>query len=814
MEPVAPAREALSVPLHEARIAEASVPPVEPPRASVPAHAPASPNPLWAWFTSGNVLTRIGVVALFFGIGFLLKYLAEIVTVSIEVKLFAVAIVGAALVLVGARLARSRPGYGLSLEGAGAGVLYLTTFAAFRLYDVLPATAAFVLLVAIAALTVWMAVREDSQPLAALAVAGGFLAPFLVATTPGEPAMLFGYFLVLNAAILALALVRAWRALNVLGFVFTFVLAVFWGERYYRPEHFATVEPFLAVFFAFYVAIAVLYAKRGALVAKAPVDGILVFGVPMVALALQAAIVHDTRYGVAYSALAMAAVYAALWFALHRRPEPGLVLLSKAFFALAVVLATIAVPFAADPQWTSAWWALESAAVYWIGCRQKQVIARGFALLLQVGAALAFANGDFDAGGRMFLNATFFGSVLVALAAFATAFVAERHRDDITKFERTLMPFLMVWGTLWWYGAGANELGREVPDAIQGNAILGYVVASVVAALALRGPLRWPQLAWVGAGLLPMMALVALYDWDRQRSTLIAYGWAVWPLAWIVHWRMLRAADGLREGAARPERIASFLRFSHAASAIALVAWSAWEASEWVGRLFPIGTVWVACAAALPAIAYLLGVTACRTSGAWPMREYGEAYARTAGTAIAALLGAWFCIVNVISPGSAAPLPYVPLLNPLDLTLVLALTAIFVWAQRTQQVEERTLYAWFGIALFVFVNAIVFRSVHHWLGVPWRTGALFASKPLQAALTLTWTATALPLMLIATRRAIRPLWMTGAALLAVVVVKLFAVDLSSLAGLPRIVAFLGVGALLLVIGYLAPLPPARADEPR
>ncbi|MFO1303734.1 MAG: DUF2339 domain-containing protein [Burkholderiales bacterium] len=818
LEPVASMREALTVPIsatHTAPLAEA---PLEPPRPqwTDPAapQAPAAPNPVWAWFTSGNVLTRIGVVALFFGIGFLLKYLAEIVTVSIEIKLIAVAAVGAALALVGARLARTRPGYGLSLEGAGAGVLYLTTFAAFRLYDVLPATPAFALLVAIAALTVWMAIREDSQPLAALAIAGGFLAPFFVATTPGEPALLFGYFLVLNAAILALALVRAWRALNVLGFVFTFVLAIFWGERYYEPGHFATVEPFLLVFFVFYVAIAILYAKRGALAAKAPVDGILVFGVPMVALGLQAAIVHDTRYGVAYSALAMAGVYAVLWFALHRRAEPGLVLLSKAFAALAVVLATIAIPFAADPQWTSAWWALESAAVYWIGCRQQQVIARGFALLLQAGAALAFAYGDIEAGGAMFLNATFFGSILVALAAFATAFVADRHRDGVTKLERTLLPFLMGWGTLWWIGAGANELGREVADAMQGNAILGYVVASVAAALALRGPLRWPRFAWVGACLLPMMALVALYDWDHQRSTIVAYGWAVWPLAWVLHWRTLRAADGLPEGAAHPARIEAFLRFLHAASAIALVAWTAWEASEWVGRLFPVGTVWVACAAAIPAVAYLLLVTAWRTSSKWPMAEYADAYARTAGTVVAALLGAWFCIVNVISPGSAAPLPYVPLLNPLDLTLVLVLTALFVWAQRTQDLEERTLYAWFGIALFVFVNAIVFRAVHHWLNVPWRPGALFASKPLQAALTLTWTATALPLMLVATRRAIRPLWMTGAVLLAIVVVKLFAVDLSALAGLPRIVAFLGVGALLLVIGYLAPLPPAKAADAR
>ena len=90
-----------------------------------------------------------------------------------------------------------------------------------------------------------------------------------------------------------------------------------------------------------------------------------------------------------------------------------------------------------------------------------------------------------------------------------------------------------------------------------------------------------------------------------------------------------------------------------------------------------------------------------------------------------------------------------------------------------------------------------------------------ASKPLQAALTLTWSATALAVMFTATRRGLRPLWMVGAGLLAVVVGKLFLVDLNALSGLSRVVAFLGVGVLLLAIGYLSPLPPSGdADSQR
>jgi len=54
----------------------------------------------------------------------------------------------------------------------------------------------------------------------------------------------------------------------------------------------------------------------------------------------------------------------------------------------------------------------------------------------------------------------------------------------------------------------------------------------------------------------------------------------------------------------------------------------------------------------------------------------------------------------------------------------------------------------------------------------------------------------------------------GGALLAVVVVKLFFIDLSGQGTIERIVSFLGVGLLLLVIGYLAPVPPATATARR
>ena len=84
----------------------------------------------------------------------------------------------------------------------------------------------------------------------------------------------------------------------------------------------------------------------------------------------------------------------------------------------------------------------------------------------------------------------------------------------------------------------------------------------------------------------------------------------------------------------------------------------------------------------------------------------------------------------------------------------------------------------------------------------------------QAAFSLLWTTTALVVMLIATRRALRAPWFAGAVLLAVVVGKLFLLDLANSATVARIVSFLGVGVLLLVIGYIAPVPPGDAEKQR
>jgi len=141
-----------------------------------------------SWFTTGNVPVKVGVIVSFIGISFLLKYAIdrELVVVSLEVRLLAVAAAGIALLVIGWHLRNKDRVYALSLQGGGVGILFLTTFAALQLWQLLPAGLAFVLLVALTVLTGALAVMQNSRSLAILGVIGGFLAPILASAGQGN----------------------------------------------------------------------------------------------------------------------------------------------------------------------------------------------------------------------------------------------------------------------------------------------------------------------------------------------------------------------------------------------------------------------------------------------------------------------------------------------------------------------------------------------------------------------------------------------------------------------------------------------------
>jgi uncharacterized membrane protein len=184
------------------------------------------------------------------------------------------------------------------------------------------------------------------------------------------------------------------------------------------------------------------------------------------------------------------------------------------------------------------------------------------------------------------------------------------------------------------------------------------------------------------------------------------------------------------------------------------------------------------------------------------------------GSGLALGLAAWSLISNFLLDGNAAPLPYVPLLYPLDLAqaLVLLLLLRHWLTLRAESFFGLRIEAWMPPALlaalkFVWLNGVLLRSLHHWMGVALSFDALAASNVVETCVSIFWSVLALTVMLLASRQGNRPSWLAGAALLIVVIIKLFFVDLSSVGSIERIVSFLGVGLAMLVVGYFSPLPP-------
>lgn len=756
------------------------------------------------FFTGERAIPHVGIVVLFFGVAFLLKYAAERSLLPIELRLFGSAVGAIALLAFGWRLRHRRALYALTLQGGGVGVLYLTVFSALRLYNLIPTTAAFAIMVALCVFSGALAVLQNARALAVLAAAGGFLAPVLVSTGGGNHVLLFSYYALLNVGILGVAWFRAWRELNVLGFLFTFVIGVLWGVQRYRPELFASTEPFLILFFIFYVAVAVLFALRQPPALRGYVDATIVFGVPVVAFALQAALVRNIEYGLAWSAAALGAFYIGLATALWRVHAATLRMLCESFLALGIVFATLALPLALDGRWTSAAWALEGAAMLWVGVRQRRLLARLFGALLIVGAGMFFLNDAHRPSGALaILNSAYLGSVMIALAALFAARLLERRDSGLRTEEHALAGVLFVWGVLWWFGGGLREIDTRVAtQGVRLDCIIGFAALSAAAAEWIGARIDWTRLRGVALGLLPVGLLLALFTVVVKPHVFTLLGAGVWAFLFVTHVAVLQR----RQDLSSPR----YLDFLHG-GAVWLIALLGAHELAWVSRQVAEGEIWSAIAWGLvPALAAVI-VKGIKLPASW--QAHRAAYDTIGAIPVLVAACVWLLLVNLTSRGDPAPLPYIPLLNPLDLVslfIVMTLTQR-VWQERAALSAEMfpVVCGASGVLVFLWLNAALLRTLHYWGGVAFDFGVMMDSVLVQASLSIFWASIALVVMLLAARRVSRTLWMTGAGLLAVVVVKLFLVDLDRTGTLARIVSFIVVGILLLLIGYLAPLPPAR-----
>lgn len=770
------------------------------------------------WFKGGNAIVRVGILVLLIGVVLLLRLATDMFTIPIEVRLGAVAAGGVGLTLLGLRLREKRPSYAITIQGAGLAIVYLTLFAAFRHYEVLPAELTFILLAILAVISAGLALLQNALPLALVAFGGAFLAPLLTSSGSNNVVGLFSYYLMLNAALAWMAHYRTWKVLNALGAALTFGVAGFWGlSSSYDASLRWQLEGLLLAHLALYLFIVVRYSQQLVHVGEqalqagseriSVVDSGLLFGVPLMGFALQAGLLHHLPYALAVSSAALSAIYLALGYYLFYNNRQ-LRLLTEGVLALGIGFMALVMPLAFNASWTSVGWSIQGTALIWLGIRQQRVWSVRSGLLLLAISAISLWWSWID-HQPVSLPLTIYVACLLIAALLLRDPVQDQidrphHNNNRFAVYSTSSFLVLVWAyaaSQEWVAQLVREtLGRQYwfTDAVQLQFSLYSLVFVGITAL-LFSRMTWSALIGLWRLIFALLSINSVLLWlDASYRWLdaehILTGQLVFMLGYALFggfllWKLGRTS--LRY------RIDQALLLTGLAAHGSLLLYLHWTTQ-------PV----------LSFIVLPLLLLALLLKG-WPKTPYFDhvQVQRDLAPGILAVLAGWALWANWQSAGVIFQLPYIPVVNGLDICLI-AILLIGIQLRQYVAAGLQNL-ASVGIAGIAFwtLTGMVIRTLHEWASTPlWPQGA-WNTDVVQTSLTIVWTLFALLLTGFASRLARRALWLAGIALLVMVVVKLIVVDLSNVGTVARIVSFIGAGLIMLLIGYIAPLPPAVADTP-
>jgi uncharacterized membrane protein len=819
--------EAISSPPRPAPAAHA--PPAEPPVSAPPqpapepgrtlppasAAAPTAPPMGFEERFGTQWVVWVGGLALALGGFFLVRYSIEQGLVGPGVRVTLGALLAIALIAVGEWARRSERLSGIAglpsahipsmLTAVGTTIAYADVYAAYGLYGFLGPAAAFLLL-GVVALATLAAALLHGPALAGLGLVGAYVTPLLVASDHPDYWSLYIYLAVVSAAALGLARMRMWRwlAITAIGFA---VLWTFPGIA----DHDVDALPA----HAFHIVVG--FGLAGLLI----VSGLL-YGPPAELGRIDAV-----------SCGALAAFLAACTIVvLASRHDPlalaTLVVLVVATCAIAwrAEAATAAVPAAAAlVAIVFAHWSVNTDILHLIapggpaaGVVPEPAQAQfGWHLVLGFGFALLFAGAGFLAQGRS--ARPLVPMLWSASAVFVPVAVLVALYYRIAGFDRSI-PFASVALLLAVLAAAATEsLHRRAPrPGIAGSgaifatgAVAGLALALTMALdkgwLTIALALMVPGIAWIAeqrplpalrtlAAVVTALVLARIAREPRivgpDVGTVPIFNWLLYgyglPAAafWLAGWRLRRRAD---DAPARIVDLAAilftlllaFLEIRHfmtggdvyrRSSGLAEVALHVW--------------VWLALTIGLERLRQRTGSTV-HNIGALVI----------AALALAGIVLGLGLIENPIVTGEPVGGPFLNLILlgygvPALLAGVLALVSR---GTRPRPYGAAAAAAAVALAL-AYLTLQVTRLFH---GPVLTEGA--SSDVEKYSYSAVWLAFGVVLLAAGIRLRSRPLRFASAAVTILTVLKVFLVDMADLTGIYQALSFIGLGIVLLGIGW-------------
>ncbi len=357
--------------------------PLIPPRPSIASTLKSQPD-LESRIGS-HWLNRIGIAAMLIGVSYFLKFAFENNWIGPAGRISIGLIAGIAVVIWSEEFRRKNyKVFSYSLKAVGIGTLYLSLWAAFHLYSLMPSSIAFAMMLVVTGATSVMALTQDAQILAAFALIGGFTTPILLSTGQNREVALFTYVAILDVATLVLVTFKPWRRLLVMSFAGTLILYLGWYWTFYNRNQLTLTLSYATLFFAiFAIAPLITLQPDGEHPILAAIPAVVAFvNAGVYFLQAYAMIAEVNKVNMAWFALALAAVYIFLSRQVHaRRLAAGTTeILYFLHLAIAIGFITVAIPIRLDAHWITIGWFIEAGVLLWIGNRINSDFLNAFAL--------------------------------------------------------------------------------------------------------------------------------------------------------------------------------------------------------------------------------------------------------------------------------------------------------------------------------------------------------------------------------------------------------------------------------------------------
>lgn len=392
---------------------------------------------------------RIGILAVLIGMAWFLKLAIDNHWIGPAGRVLIGLVAGAALIAWSERFrSKGYPAFSYSLKAVGSGILYLSLWAAFSLFHLIPSSIAFAAMIAVTAFNGFMAWSQNSELLALYAIVGGYSTPLLLATGENHEIALFSYLLLLNLATLALIALRPWSRLLLGSFAGTVFFFASWSFRFYSNTQFGQTVFFLSLFFLLFAFAPHLVrlnqqSETGPLATR-DAFALIVLPLANAALGFLGFYLLVGSNGAASAQPWIAVAFAAFYLLLLRAPlvsgqrtiPPALKSLD---LVIAVVFLTIALPLKTHGRWLTIGWLVEGAALLCLTRIVSQRMLRTLALIaLALGLAALLAINP-PASTTIFFNQRF-ATYLAAIAIFAFTAVFAAHSTDTEA-----APFPITW---------------------------------------------------------------------------------------------------------------------------------------------------------------------------------------------------------------------------------------------------------------------------------------------------------------------------------------------------------------------------------